>query len=79
MTTHNETVKFLSSQGWVYDRNAGDGFAFNKPSLAEDEWYTIDEALDIEMKEDPDSFYEFELTSNLNSRCATMYSQYMEN
>lgn len=79
MTLHNETVNYLLLQGWEYDANAGDGFAFNKPEWSEEDWYTIDDALEIEMKQNPESYYEFELTSKLNSRYASMYSQYMEN
>jgi hypothetical protein len=80
--THNETVNYLVLQGWEYDANAGDGFAF-RPSwydieLDDQEWYTIDQALEIERKYNPEAYREFELVTNLDSRYANMFSQYME-
>jgi hypothetical protein len=80
--THNETVNYLVLQGWEYDANAGDGFAFRPSWYDEDagdqEWYTISEALELERKYNSESFREFELVNNLNSRYASMFSEYME-
>jgi hypothetical protein len=80
--THNETVNYLVLQGWEYDANASDGFAFRPSWYDEDldtqEWYTISEALELERKYNSESFREFELVNNLNSRYASMFSEYME-
>jgi hypothetical protein len=83
MTLHNETVNYLVLQGWEYDANAGDGFAFRPDWYDEDiddkEWYSIEEALNVEKTNDPDSYREFELVNNLDTRYANMFSHYMEN
>jgi hypothetical protein len=82
MTLHNETVNFLVLQGWEYDANAGDGFAFRPEWYDEDaldqEWYTIEQALECERMDNPDAYREFELVNNLDSRYAHMFSQYMD-
>jgi len=80
--THNETVNYLVLQGWEYDANAGDGFAFRPnwydEDIDEQEWFTIDQALEIEKINDPESYREYDMVQNLNSRHACMFSQYME-
>lgn len=78
MTSHNETVNYLVLQGWEYDANAGDGYSF-RPSDSEDDWYTLDQALNNEREENPETYREFELVTNLDSRYANMFSHYMEN
>lgn len=82
MNTHNESVKFLSLQGWDYDPNLPDGECFRiwdyNPEYDEKEWYTLQEALDIEKMNNPDAFREFELLDSLDNRYLTMVSQYMD-
>jgi hypothetical protein len=77
MTSHNDTVNYLVLQGWEYDANAGDGCSFQPANS--DEWYTLKQALSIEREENPDSYREFELVTNLDPRYANMFSHYMEN
>lgn len=77
MTSHNETVNYLLLQGWEYDANAGDGNTF-RPSDSEESWYTLDQALAIEREENPETYREFELVSNLDSRFNKMFSHYMD-
>lgn len=80
--THNETVNFLTIQGWDYDPNLPDGECFRikdyNPDLDEKEWYTLQEALEIERLDNPEGFREFELIENLDNRYMTMVSQYMD-
>lgn len=80
--THNETVNFLTIQGWDYDPNLPDGECFRPndylPAIDSKEWYTLQEALDIERMNDPEAFREFELLDNLDNRYLTMVSQYMD-
>jgi hypothetical protein len=82
MTTHNETINFLILQGWEYDPNMPDGQVFRLYNVDLDwedrEWYTIQEALDIEKMNNPDEFREFELLDSLDNRYLTMVSNYMD-
>lgn len=72
--THNEAVDFLTLQGWEYNPNCKDEYVFH----LDGEKHTLKEALEIQKMKDPESYREFELVTNLDSRYMKMFTQYMD-
>lgn len=81
MNIHNETVNYLILQGWEFDANSSDEFAFSPKFDHEEltkERYSMSEALEFEKKIDPESYREFELVNNLDAKYLQMFANYME-
>jgi hypothetical protein len=81
MNTHNETISYLTLQGWEFDPNSSDEASFYPKfdhELLKKERYSMSEALEIENKIDPESYREFELVTNLDTKYVKMFVNYMD-
>lgn len=80
----DETIQFLTMRGWVIFPNRPDNkVVVNKYwdmdlDPEEDAWCTIEDALECERMDSPDSFLEYDMVAGLDSKSFQMYKEYLD-